>query len=162
MTYFYKKDGEVFIPEKINPDLVKFSNAIIKTTKIGFRFQMKSTAIANALKAGKREQMLAIMQKCFNANARIYNDDMALTGVTVCEVEDSFFDDKDDEFIKNQLKVLLDFAAINTVIESRMMSLLSASCEKVLGTPINKIKFFTNQDVILELDEEAFEGELEE
>lgn len=162
MTYFYKKDGEVFIPEKINPDLVKFANAIIKTTKIGFRFQMKSTAIANALKAGKREQMLAIMQKCFNANARIYNDDMALTGVTVCEVEDSFFDDKDDEFIKNQLKVLLDFAAINTVIESRMMSLLSASCEKVLGTPINKIKFFTNQDVILELDEEAFEGELEE
>ena len=160
MTYFYKKDGEVFIPEKINPDLVKFANAIIKTTKIGFRFQMKSTAIANALKAGKREQMLAIMQKCFNANARIYNDDMALTGVTVCEVEDSFFDDKDDEFIKNQLKVLLDFAAINTVIESRMMSLLSASCEKVLGTPINKIKFFTNQDVILELDEE--EEEIEE
>ena len=87
---------------------------------------------------------------------------MVLTGVTVCEVEDSFFDDKDDEFIKNQLKVLLDFAAINTVVESRMMSLLSASCEKVLGTPINKVKFFTNQDVILELDEEAFEGELEE
>ena len=160
MTYFYKKDGEVFIPEKINPDLVKFANAIIKTTKIGFRFQMKSTAIANALKAGKREQMLAIMQKCFNANARIYNDDMALTGVTVCEVEDSFFDDKDDEFIKAQLKVLLDFAAINTVVESRMMSLLSASCEKVLGTPINKVKFFTNQDVILELDEE--EEEIEE
>lgn len=162
MTYFYKKDGEIFIPEKINPDLVKFSNAIIKTTKIGFRYQLKSTAIANALKAGKREQMLSIMQKCFKTNARLYNDDMALTGVTVEEVEDSFFDDKDDEFIKAQLKVLLDFAAINTVIESRMMSLLSASCEKVLGTPINKVKFFTNQDVILELDEEAFEGELEE
>ena len=100
------------------------------------------------------------MQKCFNANAKLYNDDMALTGVTVCEVEDSFFDDKDDEFIKAQLKVLLDFAAINTVVESRMMSLLSASCEKVLGTPINKVKFFTNQDVILELDEE--EEEIEE
>ena len=160
MTCFYKKDGEIFIPEKINPDLVKMANAIIKTTKIGFRYQLKSTAISNALKAGKREQMLSIMQKCFNANAKLYNDDMALTGVTVCEVEDSFFDDKDDEFIKAQLKVLLDFAAINTVVESRMMSLLSASCEKVLGTPINKFKFFTNQDVILELDEE--EEEIEE
>ena len=106
--------------------------------------------------------MITIMQKCFATNKSLYNDDMALTGVTVEEVEDNFFADKDDEFIKNQLKVLLDFAAINTVVESRMMSLLSASCEKVLGTPINKVKFFTNQDVILELDEEAFEGELEE
>ena len=43
MTYFYKKDGEIFIPEKINPDLVKIANAIIKTTKIGFRFQLKTT-----------------------------------------------------------------------------------------------------------------------
>jgi hypothetical protein len=87
---------------------------------------------------------------------------MALTGVTVEEVEDSFFDDKDDDFIKAQLKTLVDFAAINTVIEARMMSLMSASVEKTLGTPIDKIKFFTNQDVILELDEEAFEGELED
>lgn len=162
MTYFYKKDGEIFIPEKINPDLVKLANAIIKTTKITFRYQLKSTSIANALKSGKRQQMLSIMAKCFQTNGRIYNDDMALTGVTVEEVEDSFFDDKDDDFIKAQLKVLLDFAAINTVIESNLMSMLSASCEKVLGTPIDKIKFFTNQDVILELDEEAFEGELEE
>lgn len=154
MTYFYKKDGEIFIPEKINPDLVKLANAIIKTTKIGFRYQLKSTAISNALKAGKRAQMLSIMAKCFQTNGRLYNDDMALTGVTVEEVEDSFFDDKDDEFIKSQLKVLIDFAAINTVIESNLMGMLSASCEKVLGTPINKIKFFTNQDVILELDEE--------
>lgn len=160
MTYFYKKDGEIFIPEKINPDLVKIANAIIKTTKIGFRFQLKSTAINNALKGGKREQMMNIMQKCFATNRSLYNDDMALTGVTVEEVEDSFFDDKDDDFIKAQLKTLIDFAAINTVIESRMMNLMSASCEKALGTPINKIKFFTNQDVILELDESEFEGEL--
>ena len=41
MTYFYKKDGEIFIPEKINPDLVKIANAIIKTTKIGFRTRYK-------------------------------------------------------------------------------------------------------------------------
>ena len=162
MTYFYKKDVEIFIPEKINPDLVKFATAIIKTTKIGFRFQLKTTSINNALKSGKRDQMLNIMQKCFKTNRNAYNDDMALTGVTVEEVDDNFFDDKDDEFIKAQLKTLSDFAAINTVIEARMMNLLSASCEKVLGTPINKIKFFTNQEEILELDEEAFEGELED
>ena len=161
MTYFYKKDGEIFIPESINPDLVKFSTAIIKACKIGFRFQLKSTAITNALKAGKREQMLNIMQKCFNNNKNLYNDDMSLTGVTVEEVADNFFDDKDDEFIKAQLKVLLDFATINTVVESRMMNLLNASCEKVLGTPINKVKFFTNQDVILESPEDE-EEETEE
>ena len=162
MTYFYKKDGEIFIPEKINPDLAKIANAIIKTTKIGFRFQLKTTSINNALKSGKRDQMLNIMQKCFQTNRSLYNDDMALTGVTVEEVEDNYFDDKDDEFIKAQLRILLDFAAINTVIESRMMSLMSASVEKTLGTPIDKIKFFTNQDVILELDESEFEGELED
>ena len=162
MTYFYKKDGEIFIPESINPDLVKMANAIIKTTKIGFRLQLKTTAINNAIKAGKRDKMLDIMQKCFKTNGSAYNDDMSLTGVTVEEVEDTFFDDKDDEFIKAQLKMLIDFAAINTVIEARMMSLMSASVEKTLGTAIDKIKFFTNQDVILELDEEAFEGELED
>ena len=160
MTYFYKKDGEIFIPEKINPDLVKIANAIIKTTKIGFRFQLKTTSLNNALKSGKRDQMISIMQKCFATNKSLYNDDMALTGVTVEEVEDNFFADKDDEFIKAQLRTLIDFAAINTVIEARMMSLMSASVEKTLGTPINKIKFFTNQDVILELEED--EEEIEE
>ncbi len=154
MAYFYKKDGEIFIPEKINPDLVRLANAIVKTCKLSFRFQMKSTAINNALKGGKKEQMLNIMQKCFNVNKRIYDQDMALTGVTVEEIDEAFFADKDEEFFKAQLKVLLDFAAINTVIESNLMSALSASCEKVLGTPINKIKFFTNQDVILEIEEE--------
>lgn len=154
MTYFYKKDGEVFIPEKINPDLVKLANAVVKSCKLNFKLQMKTTSLNNALKAGKREQMLDIMQKCFAKNKKSYDQDMALTGVTVEEVEDSFFDDKDDDFIKAQIKTLVDFAVINTVIESRMMALLSTSCEKVLGTPINKIKFFTNQDVILEIDEE--------
>ncbi len=154
MTYFYKKGEEVFIPEKINPDLVRLANAIVKTCKLSFRLQMKSTAISNALKGGKREQMLNIMQKCFNVNKKIYDNDMALTGVTVCEVEDSFFDDKGDDFIKAQLKVLADFAVINTVIESNMMNLLSASCKKALGVSISKIKFFTNQEEILEYDEE--------
>lgn len=154
MTYFYKKDGEVFIPEKINPDLVKLASAIVKTCKLSFRFQMKTTSIANALKAGKKEQMVSIMQKCFLKNKKIYDQDMSLAGVTIEEVEDTFFDDKDIDFIKAQLQVLLDFAMINTVIESNMMSLLATSCEKALGTPINKIKFFINQDVILEEIEE--------
>ena len=49
MTYFYKKDGEVFIPEKINPDLVKLASAIVKTCKLTFKFQMKTTSLTNAL-----------------------------------------------------------------------------------------------------------------
>lgn len=158
MTYFYKKDGEIFIPEKINPDLVKLATAVVKSCKLNFKFQLKSTSLNNALKAGKREQMLSIMQKCFINNKSIYDQDMSLAGVTVEEVEDSFFDDKDDEFIKNQLKVLVDFAMINTVVESKMMSLLGASCERVLGVPINKIKFFSNQDVILEEPEDEEEA----
>lgn len=160
MAYFYKLDGEIFIPEKINPDLVKLANAIIKSCKLNFKLQLKSTSIANAMKGGKKEQMLSIMQKCFNVNKKIYDQDMALTGVTVCEVEDSFFEDKDVEFFLSQLKVLMDFAAINTVIESNLMRVLSASCEKTLGTPINKIKFFTNQDKILEIaDDDEEEAE---
>lgn len=161
MTYFYKKDGEIFIPEAINPDLVKLANAVVKSCKLNFRLQLKTTSINNALKGGKKEQMLDIMQKCFAKNASAYNDDMALTGATVEEVDASFFEDKDVDFIKAQLKILYDFAVINTVIESRMMNLLAAACEKTLGTPINKIKFFTNQDVILEIDEEEPE-EVEE
>ncbi len=154
MAYFYKLDGEIFIPEKINPDLVKLANAIVKSCKLNFRLQLKSTSILNASKSGKKEQMLSIMQKCFNANKKVYDQDMALTGVTVCEVEDSFFEDKDVEFFRSQLKVLSDFAVINTVIESNLMRVLSASCEKALGTPIDKIKFFTNQETILEIDDE--------
>ena len=157
MTYFYKKDSDVFVPEKINPDLVKLASAVVKSCKLGFRFQLKTTSLNNAIKAGKREQMISLMQKCFVNNKDLYDQDMALAGVTVEEVEDSFFDDKDDEFIKAQLRVLVDFAMINTVIESDMMALLVSSCEKVLGVPINKIKFFTNQDVILEEEEDEDE-----
>ena len=159
MTYFYKKDGEVFIPEKINPDLVKLASAIVKTCKLTFKFQMKTTSLTNALKAGKREQLISLMQKCYEKNKRIYDQDMALAGVTIEEVEDSFFDDKDVDFLKAQVQILIDFAAINTVIESNLMNVLASSCEKALGTPINKIKFFTNQDVILEEVEEDEETE---
>ena len=154
MTYFYKKDGEIFIPEKINPDLVKLATAVVKSCKLSFKYQMKTTSLQNALKAGKRDQLLSLMQKCYEKNMKIYNQDMSLAGVIVDEVEESFFDDKDLDFIKAQVQILMDFAMINTVIESKMMGLLSASCEKVLGTPINKIKFFTNQDVILEEEDD--------
>lgn len=159
MTYFYKKDGEVFIPEKINPDLVKLASAIVKTCKLTFKFQMKTTSLTNALKSGKKDQLISLMQKCYEKNKRIYDQDMALAGVTIEEVEDSFFDDKDVDFLKAQVQILIDFAAINTVIESNLMNILASSCEKALGTPINKIKFFTNQDVILEEVEEDEETE---
>ena len=154
MTYFYKKGGEVFIPEKINPDLVKVAFAVVKSCKLNFKFQLKTTSLVNALKAGKREQMLTLMQKCYKNNKKIYDQDMTLAGVTIEEVEDTFFDDKDDEFIKAQVQVLIDFAMINTVVESRMMGLMSAGCDKALGTPITKLKFCTNQTEILEIHEE--------
>ena len=161
MAYFYKKDGEIFIPEKINPDLSKLALAIVKTCKLSFRLQMKSTSLTNALKAGKREQMLDIINKCLEKNRRIYNQDMSLTGVTVEEVDADFYNDKSDDFLKQQLQILVDFAAINTVVESKMMPVMSGACEKTLGVPLNKIKFFTNQDVILEEPEDE-EEETEE
>lgn len=160
MTYFYKLNGEAFVPEKINPDLVKVSSAVVRNCKLSFMHKMKTTSLSNALKAGKRDQMLTLMQKCFTLNKELYNQDMSLAGVTVEEVEDSFFDDKDDAFIKAQLQVLIDFATINTVIEANLMNLLSNGIEKATGTPINKIKFFTNQDVILESEDD--EDEIEE
>lgn len=162
MTYFYKKDGEIFVPERINPDLSKLAQAIVKTCKLSFKLQMKTTSLNNAVKTGKKEQMLDIMQKCFDKYRKIYNQDMSLTGVTVEEVDASYFDDKDEEFLKAQLQILLDFAAINTVVESKMMPLMSGACEKTLGVPLNKIKFFTNQDVILEEPEEEEEEATEE
>ena len=161
MAYFYKKDGEIFIPEKINPDLVKLCFGIVKACKLSFKYKMKATSLENTLKAGKDEQMLSIIQKCLEKNKKLYDQEMTLAGVTVEEVDEGFFADKDTEFLKNQLQVLIDFAMINTVVESRMMSLLSASCEKILGTPLNKIKFFTNQEEILELDEEEEEESAE-
>ena len=75
-------------------------------------------------------------------------------GVTVEEVDASFFEDKDVDFLKDQVQILLDFAMINTVIESNLMNVLASSCEKALGVPLNKIKFFTNQEVILEEEED--------
>ena len=74
MTYFYKKDGEIFIPEKINPDLTKLALAIVKNCKVTLKFQLKSNSILNAINKGKREQMLEIMQKCFAKNKKKFTN----------------------------------------------------------------------------------------
>ena len=81
MAYFYKKDGEIFIPEKINPDLAKLAFAIVKTCKLSFKLQMKTTSLNNTLKAGKTEQMHDIMQKCFEKYRKLYNQDMSLAEI---------------------------------------------------------------------------------
>lgn len=159
MSYFYTKDGEVFIPEAINPELVKLAKAIIKTCRLTFKFQMKSTSLANAVKAGKPDQMLDVMQKCMEKNRKLYDSDMALAGVKIGTVDDDFFADKSVDFLKNQLNILIDFAYINCVIEAKMFPLMSAACEKTLGKKINTLLFFTNQTEILDVSEEAEEEE---
>ena len=133
--------------------------SVIKATKISFRFKLKSTSLQNALKSGNIEQMKQLIQKCFEKNGAIYENDMELSGVKIGDVDDSFFADKDDEFFKNQVKVLIDFACINTVVESKMMPLMSASCKKIFDKNIDELLFFTNQTEILkaEADEETEE-----
>ena len=154
MSYFYKKDGEIFIPEAINPELVKLAKAIVKTCRLTFKFQMKTTGLANAVKSGDPAKMLDIMQKCMEKNRKLYDQDMALSGVKIETVEDGFFADKEAEFLKNQLNVLIDFAYINCVIEAKMFPLMTAACEKTLGRKISTLLFFTNQTEILEIDED--------
>ena len=153
MSKFYLKDGEPFIPESINPELTRLASSIIKTTKISFKFKLKSTSLQNALKGSDVELMKSLMQKCFEKNGALYEKDMELSGVKIGDVDDSFFEDKDDEFFKNQIKVLIDFACINTVVESKMMPLMSASCKKILNKNIDELLFFTNQTEILKLGE---------
>ena len=158
MSYFYKKDGEIFIPEAINPELVKLAKAIVKTCRLTFKFQMKTTGLSNAAKSGDNAKMLDMMQKCMEKNRKLYDSDMALSGVKIETVEDDFFADKDADFLKNQLNVLIDFAYINCVIEAKMFPLMTAACEKTLGRKISTLLFFTNQTEILEIDEEEAEA----
>ena len=164
MSNFYIKDNEPFVPEAINPQLTRLANSVIKATKTSFKFKLKSTSLQNALKSGNIEQMKELMQKCFEKNGALYERDMELSGVKIGEVDDSFFEDKDDDFIKNQIKILIDFACINTVVESKMMPLMSASCKKVFDKNIDELLFFTNQTEILkvEAEEEAPEEAPEE
>lgn len=157
MSKFYLKDGEPFIPESINPELTRLASSIIKATKISFKFKLKSTSLQNALKGSDVELMKSLIQKCFEKNGALYEKDMELSGVKIGDVDDSFFEDKDDEFFKNQIRILIDFACINTVVESKMMPLMSASCKKILNKNIDELLFFTNQTEILKLGEETEE-----
>ena len=154
MSCFYVKNDEPFIPEQINPELTKLAKAIVKTCRLTFKFQMKTTSLNNALKSGDAAQMHDIMQKCMAKNKALYNKDMELSGAEIKDVDDAFFADKDPAFYQNQLQILIDFAYINCVIEARVFPLMSAACEKTLGKKINEVLFFTNQGEILDIPAE--------
>lgn len=163
MSLFYVKNDEIFIPESINPELSKLARAIVKTCRLSFKLQLKTNAINNTLKNGDREAMHEMLQKAFQKNRAAYNKDMFLSGAELKEVDETFFADKDEEFYRNQLNILLDFAAINCVVESRMFPVMAGACEKTLGKPINKVLFFSNQTEILsDPDDEAEEEAPEE
>ena len=161
MSCFYVKDGNPWIPESINPELTKLAKAIIKTCRLSFKLQLKTTALTNAMKSDDRDQLFSVMQKCMDKNKKLYNDDMSLSGAKIEEVDDSFFADKDADFFKNQLAILVDFAAINTVIEAKAFPLMSAACQKTLGKELNELLFFSNQEKIYSESVEA-EEETEE
>ncbi|MBQ7637564.1 MAG: hypothetical protein IJS90_01510 [Clostridia bacterium] len=160
MSYFYKKDGEIFIPEAINPELSHLAKAIVKTCRLTFKVQMKTTGLNNALKSEDISKMHDVMQKCIEKNKALYNADMSLTGAKIETVDDDFFAAQDVEFYKRQLNILIDFAYINSVIEAKMFPLMSAACEKTLNKKIDELKFFTNQTEILKpADEEEEQAE---
>lgn len=148
MSLFYVKDGEPFIPEGINPQLVKLAKAIVKTCRLTLKFQMKTTGINNALKSGDKAQMHSLLQRALEKNKKMYNDEMALSGAAVGEVDEAFFEDKDLAFYQNQMQILTDFACITCVIEGRMFPLMAAACEKTLNKKISELLFFTNQTEI--------------
>lgn len=148
MALFYMRDGEIFIPEAIGTELCKLARALVKTCRLTFKFQMKTTGLNNAIKSGDKEQMYSIMQKCMEKNKNIYNSDMSLSGAKIEEVPEEFFADKDAEFFKNQLQILIDFASINCVVEAKMMPLMSAACQKTLNKKLDELYFFSNQGEI--------------
>lgn len=162
MALFYVRDGEIFIPEAIGEELAKLAKAIVKTCRLTFKFQMKTTGLNNAIKSGNKEQMYSIMQKCMEKNKALYNSDMSLSGAKIEEVPDEFFEDKDEEFFKQQLGILIDFAYINCVVESKMMPLMSAASQKTLGKKLDELYFFTNQGEIRKDEEEENEENGEE
>lgn len=151
---FYTKNGEIYTPDKINPQLVQLAKAIIKTCHLEFKYKMKTNALLNIQKEGKIEKMADTMQKCLAKNKDMYEQDMSLAGTVISEIDDNFFADKDAQFYKDQLQILIDFAAINSVVESRMFALMSAACEKTFNKKINELKFFCNQTEILAIEDD--------
>ncbi len=155
MALFYIKDGEPFIPEAINPELARLARLIVKTCRLSFKLQLKTTGLSNCLKSGDKAAALDLMQRIFEKNRKLYDEEMALTGVKLGEVDEAFFTDKDDAFWKQQLQILIDFAAISVVIENRMFPLMSGASEKTLGKPIDQVLFFSNQETVLPAPAEA-------
>lgn len=158
MALFYVKNDAPFIPEQINPQLSKLARAIVKTCRLSFKHQLKTTGINNAMKSGNPAQMHDILQKVLEKNRKLYDEEMTLSGVTVGEVDDAFFADKDADFYKNQMLVLVDFAFISCVIEARVFPLMTAACEKTLGKSISELLFFTNQNEGEEAEAEEAEA----
>lgn len=148
MALFYVRDGEPFIPESIGKELLKLAKAIVKTCRLNLKFTMKTTGLNNALKSGNKEQMFDTMQKCMEKNKSLYNQDMALSGAEIKEVSEDFFADKDLDFFKNQLQILIDFAYINCVVEANAFPVMSAACQKTLDKKIDELLFFSNQGEI--------------
>ena len=146
MSLYYVKNGAPFIPDAINPQLVKLAKAIVKTCRLTLKFQMKTTGINNALKSGDPAQMHSLLQRALEKNKKIYNEEMELSGAAVGEVDDAFFDGKDLAFYQNQMQILIDFAYITCVIEGRVFPLMAAACEKTLDKKISELLFFTNQN----------------
>ena len=150
MSLFFVKNDEPFVPEGINPQLAKLAKAIVKTCHLTLKCQMRTNGLNAAIKNGSADAMKDTALKCIEKNKGGYNADMSLTGVKIGEVDDAFFADKDADFWKGILETLVDMAAIRTVVDARMMPVMSAACEKAIGTPINKITFFVNQTQVLE------------
>lgn len=159
MSLFYVRDGEPFIPDEIGRELAKLAYAIVKTCRLSFKVQMKTTAINNAIKSGDREQMHNMLQKVLEKYKKTYSEYMSLSGAEISEVDDAFFKDKDVDFYVGQLKILLDFANINCIAEARMMPLLSGASEKTLGKHLDELYFFSNQGEIRKSEETEEETE---
>ena len=152
MALFYVRDGEPFIPEAIGSELCRLAKAMVKTCRLTFKHQMKTTGLNNALKSGDREQMFSVMQKCMEKNKALYNSDMSLSGARLEEVPDEFFADKDAAFFANQLQILIDFAYINCIVEAKMLPVMSAACQKTLNKGLDELFFFSNQGEIVKID----------
>ena len=158
---FYVLNGEPFIPEAINPVFALSAKATIKIAKINLAYQMRATSLQKVAKTEDKEKMLELMQKAFDVNGKKYNEYMEMSGVTLGEVDDSFFEDKDVEFFKNQIAVLCDFAAISAVIEKGLFAAMAAVIKNKTGLNTDQHTFFTNQTEIIPVEAEA-EAETQE
>ena len=69
MALFYVKNDAPFIPEKINPELSRLAKAIVKTCRLSFKHQLKTTGINNAMKSGDTLQMHDMLQKVLENQA---------------------------------------------------------------------------------------------